>query len=304
MTGLVARTQAGWLRLSGNLRGVIWITLGTVLFALNDAVIKYVGAKFSPFEMAFIRYMLGLALFAPLFLRMGVAGLRTGRLRDHFYRGVFAGLSQVGVYYAVIHLPLAEATAIAFSRMIWITVLAVLFLRERVGWRGWTATAVGFGGVLIMVRPGAVPLDPAVIVAILSAVGFAIALIQVTWLASTEPPLRILFYYQFWGATLFALPALFVWRAPIGFEWLEVGLIGVLTAGATFCFVRGYAAGQASVVGPMEYSRLIYAAFLGFFVFAEIPSLWTWAGAAVIIASTLYIARRGAAEGRRMAGGG
>jgi drug/metabolite transporter (DMT)-like permease len=292
-----------WRRLPDNARAALWITVGTVFFASNDAAVKFVGADIHPVQMALFRYGLAMILLAPLFARLGWSGLRTKRLGLHFVRALIAGVGQAGVFYAVVHLPLADATAISFSRPLFVTVLAVVILGEIVGWRRWAATLVGFGGVLVMMRPGHMGIDPASIVAVVSALLFGLGLVLIRLLAATDPPPRILFYYHLFGVLMFAAPAAWLWTPPTGLQWILLVLIGVLTTAAMVCFVRGFATGESSVVGPMEYTRLVYAALLGFFVFSEVPDLWTWTGAAIIVASTVYVARREAMAGPRVPGG-
>lgn len=279
------------MRLPGNFRGVIWITTGSLAFALNDTVIKLLGTKYDPFQLAFARYVVGLIVLSPLFIKMGVSGLKTERIGIHLTRLVIASIAQVGVVYSVIHLYLADATAIAFSRPLFTTVVAVILLSEIVSRQRWIATAIGFVGVLIMVRPGHAGFDPVAVIAVVSALTFAVANVLIRVMSSTEPPNRILFYYHAGGTVVFLVPALFVWVMPVGIEWLLLTLIGVLTTLGMIGFVRGFAAGEANAVGPMEYIRLIYAVVLGYFIFFEVPSLWTWAGAAIIIGCTFYIAR-------------
>lgn len=286
------RLVAAWLRLPGNLRGVVWITTGSLAFALNDTVIKLLGTMYDPFQLAFARYVVGLVLLAPIFISMGVSGLKTQRFGIHMTRLFIASIAQVGVVYSVIHLYLADATAIAFSRPLFTTVAAVFLLSEAVSRQRWAATAIGFVGVLIMVRPGHDGFDPVTVIAVVSALTFAVANVLIRVMSSTEPPNRILFYYHAGGALVFLGPALLVWRQPEGIEWLLLALIGVLTTLGMIGFVRGFTAGEANAVGPMEYIRLIYAVTLGYFIFAEVPSLWTWAGAAIIIGCTFYIARQ------------
>jgi len=285
------RLVAAWLRLPGNLRGVLWITLGTIAFALNDVFIKQTGKTFHPFELGLVRYGIGTLLLAPVFLHMGAAGLRTKRLGLHMLRLAMACTAQLGVFISVINLHLADATAIAFSRPLFTTVIAVIVLHEIVRWRRWAATCVGFAGVLIMVRPGHHGIDPIALIAVVSALTFAVANILIRMLSRTEPPNRILFYYHVGGTLVFAGPAMFVWVTPVGVEWLMLLMIGVLTTIGMIGFVRAFSVGEANAVGPLEYVRLIYAVLLGFYIFGEVPSAWTLAGALLIVASTLYIAR-------------
>ena len=142
-----------------------------------------------------------------------------------------------------------------------------------------------------MVRPGHDGIDPVALIAVVSALTFAVANILIRMLSRTEPPNRILFYYHIGGTLAFAVPAWWVWVTPIGAEWLMLFMIGVMTTIGMIGFVRGFAVGEANAVGPIEYVRLIYAALLGYYIFGEVPDIWTLAGALLIVASTLYIAR-------------
>jgi len=292
MRQIFARMGTAWLSLPANARGAAWVTVGTMVFAFNDTLVKILGGTIHPVEMVFFRYCVGTVVLIPMFWSAGKSVLTTQRLPLHIGRGIIAGIGQAGAFYAVVHLLLADATAVQFSRPLFMTFLAVFVLGESVGWRRWMATTVGFGGVIVMLRPGQTGLDIAWIVALVAALIFALAMILIRKLSQTEPPTRILFFYHLTGLVFFVGPAIWVWKTPVAEEWLFLILIGVLTTIAMICFVRGLAAGEASIVGPMEYTRLIYAAFLGYYFFAEVPVIWTWVGAAIIVASAFYIARR------------
>ncbi|NQU69792.1 MAG: DMT family transporter [Rhodospirillales bacterium] len=277
----------------------MWITLGTVVFAANDVVIKTLGRKIDPFELAFFRYVIGLVIMSPIFIRIGVAGLRTKRIGLHLMRLSMACVAMIGVLISVINLPLATVTSLSFSRILFTTFVAVLILKELVSARRWLATAIGFVGVVIMVRPSADGVDTIALIAIASAMTFAVANVLIRVLSRTEPPIRILFYYHLGGSLVFVGPAIYMWVTPVGMEWALVGAIGVLTTIGMVAFVRGFAVGEASVIGPMEYTRLIYAAVLGFLFFAEIPDPYTILGAMIIVGATTFIAR---VEARAAAG--
>jgi drug/metabolite transporter (DMT)-like permease len=295
---------AAWGRLPDNLRGILWLLMGSLCFALNDVVTKMLGKTYHPVELAFFRYAFGLVVLAPVALHMGLAELKTQRLGMHALRAMTATIGQLGAYYAVIHMLLADATAIGFSRPLFTTVAAVLILREVVGRGRWTATVAGFLGVLIMVRPGRHGVDPAALAAIGAAFFFALSVVLIRLLARTEPPNRILIYYHLAGVLVFAVPAALLWVTPVGIDWLLLALLAVLQTAAMVGYVRAFAIGEASVIGPFEYGRLIYAVLFGYFLFAEAPDGWTFAGAAIIVLATLYIAREEARRGRRPAGGG
>ncbi len=285
------RLERAWLALPGNFRGILWISMAALLLAVADVLVKALGRKFDAFEITFFRYASGFVVLAPLFLRMTPDQMRTRRFGLHLARMGFAFVAQVLVVVSVIHLPLADATALMFSKPLFTTVIAVLALREAVAGRRWAATVAGFAGVLVMLRPGIAGVDAAAFAALGAALAFAAANVLIRVLSRTEPTIRILFYYHVCGVAVFSVPAWLGWENPVGVEWLLLVAIGVLTTGAMVGFVRAFSVGEANAVGPAENGRLIYAAALGFLAFSEIPSVWTVAGAALIVASTLFIAR-------------
>ena len=285
------RIEKRWSALSGNVRGILWISMGTIAFALNDVCVKQLGRKFDPMEIAFFRYLVGFVILSPVFWRMGRKGLATARPGIHLLRLVMACIAQVGVFLSVIHLYLADATAISFSRPLFTTIVAVILLSEIVSRKRWVATGIGFIGVVIMVRPGHDGYDPIALIAVGAAMTFAVANVLIRMMATTEPPNRILFYYHLGGTLVFVGPTIWLWSEPVGIDWLLLAAIGALTTIGMIGFVRGFSAGEANAVGPMEYIRLIYAALLGFYIFAEVPDVWTAVGATIIVGSTLYIAR-------------
>ncbi|MEE2995672.1 MAG: DMT family transporter [Pseudomonadota bacterium] len=280
-----------WLRLPGNFRGILWLSMGAFLFAVVDVFVKSLGGRFDPLQISFFRYGCGLIFLLPVFLRLGVSNLKTKRMPLHLLRMFLAFAAQLGIFITVIYMPLAEATAFMFSKPLFTTVVAVFLLHEVVVRQRWAATVVGFIGVLVLVRPGAEVFDSLALVAIGAALTFAIANVLIRKLSTTEPTGRILFYYHIGGVLLFVGPAAYFWTMPIGIEWLKLISIGGLTTLGIFGFMRAFAVGEANAVGPAENVRLIYAALFGYFLFAEIPSVWTGVGALIIVSSTYYIAQ-------------
>lgn len=287
-----------WTRLPGNFRGILWLSLGAFLFSVVDVLVKSLGGRFNALEISLFRYGCGMIFLMPLFIRMGRADLVTTRLPLHLLRMCLAFIAQLGIFITVIHMPLADATAFMFSKPLFTTVVAVFMLSEVVSGRRWAATFVGFIGVLVLVRPGAGAIDPYALLAVASAMTFSVANVLIRKLSSTEPTGRILFYYHIGGIILFAGPAAYVWVTPVGIEWVQLIAIGGLTTIGIFCFMRAFTVGEANAVGPAENLRLIYATVFGFVLFSEIPSVWTAVGAAIIVASTVYIARVEARRGR------
>jgi drug/metabolite transporter (DMT)-like permease len=207
-----------------------------------------------------------------------------------------------GGFYSVVHLPLADATALSFTKPLFVIVLAVIVLKEKVRIRRWSATIGGFIGVLVMLRPGA-GIEPAAIVGIGAALAVAGVVIMVKDLTKTEQPIAILFYFGLVSTVIALAPALWFWQQPTWWELTLLIAIGALGAGGQGATVRSYLCGEATFVAPFDYTRLLYAGFLGWLFFAEVPDSWTWIGAGIIVASTLYIAYREAELNRQKRGG-
>jgi drug/metabolite transporter (DMT)-like permease len=200
--------------------------------------------------------------------------------------------SMVLGFYAVSMLPLADATALAFSQPLFSVVLAAVVLGEKVRWRRWTATVVGFIGVLVMARPGSGSLQPGAIVALLNALAVGISILLVRRLSSSERPLMILTQFAIFSTLLLALPAIWFWRWPSAYGWaLAVGVSVTATLGQYF-WVQAFATGEMSAVAPFDYLRLPFAVFVGWLIWGEMPVVWTYLGASIVIASALYIAYR------------
>ena len=287
MTGFSSWFQS----LPPNMRGAIFVVLGTTFFVMTDIVVKFAGDRIHPAQMAIFRYVVGFILLIPLFVRTGPDRLRTKRMKLHFFRAIVASLGQAGMFFAVIHLHLADATAMTFTRPLFLTILAIFVLKEVVSGHRWGATIIGFGGVIVMMRPFGGEIDIAWFVALFTAFLFASGLIIIRVLARDDPPGTILFWYHLFGALIFAGPAAYVWVDPTPLEWLWLILIATFTAIGMNFFVRGFSVGESSLMGTMEYIRLVLAAAAGYFIFSEIPDIWTGVGAAIIVSATLYIAR-------------
>ena len=281
-----------------NLRGAVFVVLGTAFFVLTDIIVKFTGDRIHPAQMSIFRYGVGFILLMPLFIRAGPERLKSKRIKLHFFRAILASLGQAGIFYAVIHLHLADATAMTFTRPLFLTILAIFVLKEVVSGHRWGATIIGFVGVIVMMRPFGGEIDIAWFVALLTAFLFASGLIIIRVLARDDPPGTILFWYHIFGMIIFAGPAAYVWVNPTPVEWLLLMGIAASTAVGMNFFVRGFSIGESSLMGTMEYIRLVFAAVAGYLIFLEVPDIWTWVGAAIIVSATLYITRHEATKGK------
>ena len=283
---------ASWQGLSGNARGSLWLLTGGLFATVMITGIKFAGQRLPVLEILFMRQLFLFIMLTPILAREFPGAFRTKRLKLHFTRCAVSIVAMVTGFTAIVHLPLAEATAISFSRALFATVLAVLILKELVGIRRWGATLVGFLGVLIIVQPSSDGINAYALLAIVSAALVSCNLIMTKKLTTTEKPKTIMAYHAGLLTIAYAGPCWWLWVEP---TWPEVGLIiglaGLMSA-VQYCIIRGYRDAEASAAQPIEYVRLLYAAAIGFLVFAEIPTTWTWVGAALIIASSLYTMKR------------
>jgi drug/metabolite transporter (DMT)-like permease len=287
-----------WAALSPNTQGALWIVISCVLFSIMQAEVKLLGARLDTFQIAFFRCAFGLAVILPFMVKAGPAVFRTKRPLAHFLRGCLGASAMACGFYSVTHMPLADATAISFAKPLFMIVLAVLFLNEQVRWRRWSATAVGFVGVLIMVQPGSSEIGFASGVALLGTFFVALVVVVVKKLAETESPLTILFSFGIISTSIMTIPAILVWQQPTWTEMAMLLAVGTLGSAGQACAVKGFKVGEATAVVPFDYSRLIFAGFIGYWLFADVPGIHTLAGAALIVTSTLYIARREAQLGK------
>lgn len=290
-----------WLGLSGNVQGASWLLLSALSFSVMNALIKQLGDAFHPFELVFFRGLFGLLTMLPFVLRQGRAGVAVTRPWMHVLRAAIGLGSMVCIFTALTRLPLADAVALFFAKPLFMIVLAALFLGERVRWRRSVATAVGFAGVLIMLRPGQGTLEPALLYALAAALLMAVVMVVVKKMTASERPLNTVFWFTLL-TTLGALaPALWVWRTPDAGELALLGMMGAVGNLGQYFAVRAYRVGEATAVTPMDYAQLPLSGVLGYLWFAELPDAWTLAGAAVVAGSSLYIVQREARLASRRA---
>src|SRR5689334_23157929 len=288
-------------RLSQPLQAVFWMLNSGFFFSCLNAEIRYLSEFMHPFEIAFFRSLFGLSFMLPWLFRTGLEGLKTSRLKLYTFRTTLGLISMLCWFTALSLLPLGQAVALSFTAPLFATVGAALFLHETVRGRRWTATIIGFVGVLIIARPEAVGLSLGVVLAIGSSVINAAVTLIVKRLSRTESSSAIVTYMVLLMTPMSLVPALFVWQWPAWSVWpylVGSGLFGTI---GHLCWVRAFRIADASAVLPFDYGRMLFAAAIGYFAFSEIPDRYTWIGSGIIAAASFYIARREAILNRREA---
>jgi drug/metabolite transporter (DMT)-like permease len=274
------------------IQAVAWMLGSGLFFSCLNAQIRYLTQSLHPLEITFFRNLFGLVFMLPWLLRSGVGGLRTGRLKLYVWRTAVGLASMMMSFSALALLPLSLAVALSFTAPLFTTMGAALFLGEKVRIRRWSATILGFCGVLVIVRPGTAPLDIGMLLMIGSAGFNAATTLMVKHLSRTESANAIVTYMVLLMTPMSVVPALFVWQAPPAALW--VFLVGMGFAGSFghLCYVRALRGAEASAILPYDYGRMIFSSLIGYLAFAEVPDRWTWIGSAIIAGSAIYIARR------------
>lgn len=273
----------------------------TAFFALMVITIRLASESLHTFEIAFFRSFFGMLAALPLLLKHGPGLLRTQQMPRYIVRCVLGTLSMFCGFWAIGHLPLAQAVSLSYSTPLFVTIAAVLWLGEQVRVRRWSAVILGFIGVLVIVRPGTTEFSAASLVAVTAAIISGIVAIQIKQLAYTEPADRIVILTTILWVPLSLLPALWVWEWPHGIVWLWVVLAGVLGTGGHMLWTRALKLGEVSALIPISFMQLPIVVVFGYFLFGEALDRWTLLGAAIIFSANGYIAHREASLARRAA---
>jgi drug/metabolite transporter (DMT)-like permease len=230
-----------------------------------------------------------------------VALLRTSRLHLYLYRGLSGAVSMLASFWALAHLPLAQAVSISYSTPLFVTIGAVFLLGEIVHMRRWTAVALGFVGVLVIMRPGTVHFSTDMLIALLGAAFAASSYISIKFLARTEPPDAVVIYMTLVMTPIALIPALYHWTWPDAIGWLWLVLTGLLATIAQIMMTRAYEAGDVSALVPINFLQLPVVVICAYFLFEQNLDAATAIGAGIIIAANIYIAHREALLVRRRA---
>jgi drug/metabolite transporter (DMT)-like permease len=251
--------------------------------------VKQLGVDLPAFEILFFRSLIGFFFVLPLFARNPMEPLRTKRPGMHLLRGATGAVGNACFFWTLTNLLLADAMALQFSRPLFAIPLALIFLGEVAGWRRSIVTLVGFCGILLYARPFPAGFDPGALVGALGAFAGGIVVICIKRLATTEPTRVIMFYYAFWNTVFAFIPAVFLWITPTGPQLAVLIMIGFLGISGQAMITHGLAQGDATVLVPLDYSRIVYSAAIGYLLFGELPGPWSFVGMALIVASSLYL---------------
>ncbi len=270
------------------LKAIFWITGTLMSFLLLAIAVRELSDTLNSFQIMFMRTVVALFIILVVVAKNGRGGLTTKRLRFHLFRNIIHYGATLAWIVGVGLIPLAQVFALEFTMPIWVALLAVMFLKERMTVGKLVAIVFGFAGVLVILRPGLVAIDFGSIVVLAASVGFAIAIVCVKSLSSTDSPLAIQFYMFVIQLPIAAIGGLYVWVTP---EWADLPwiiLAGTLSLTAHYTMAKALILADISVVLPIDFLRMPLIAVLGFFLYAEPFSAAIFIGAVLIFAGNYY----------------
>ncbi|MBS0185029.1 MAG: DMT family transporter [Proteobacteria bacterium] len=272
-------------------KGIFWFILSLLISNSNDLIMKFLGQNLPSVEITFWRFFFGTLSLIPVMLYFGKSSWRTSRPFVHVIRGslLFVGISFW--CYGLTIVPIATVTVLNFSIPLFILVLARIFLKEQIGWQRCAATIAGFFGIVAVLNPTEIGFQPIALVLVAASLMFATLDIINKKFIIQESMLSMLFYSAFVATILSAFPTYFVWTTP---SFQQLGVLAILGVGGNlilFCLLKAFAAMDASALAPFRYFELVISILFGFLFFQEFPGLSTVIGAAIIIPSTLFVAR-------------
>lgn len=281
---------------SNNTQAILWVLLSTALFTIIFAAAKFADGAIGTFQILLLRYV-------GSFVTVLILASRSGRMAQHwskkpqlhFIRALFGSFAAAAITWASANMPIADATAIGMLNGILTVILGILFLKEYVGLQQWIAVSITFAGaMMVMIAQGAFQNNfvaiPATI-ALISAVLLAAEGLLIRILSQTETAITMMLHVSFFGICLMSIPATLEWQSVSPEIYLSCIALGPLSVLGQYCTIRGYRIAPLSVVGPIDYSWLIFATLLGVVVFTELPGLETLVGGGLIILGGILLSK-------------
>jgi drug/metabolite transporter (DMT)-like permease len=259
---------------------------------------RELSAKMSSVEILSFRAIVGVVVMFPFLLRGGWAAFRTHQFGWHAGRSVLQFAAQFAWVFGIATLPLAEITALEFTIPLWAAPIAILFLGERMAVHKWLALLLGFAGILIILRPGIAVVSPAALVVLAGCLAFAATGVLMKHLARTDDPKLIVFYVNLIQLPMALIPAVYVWVTPNWSDAPWIFLWGFGGLAATYAMAKAMQLADATLILPIDFVRLPFAAFLGYLLYAEQIVLWTLFGALIIFGANYYSVTREARRSR------
>ena len=272
--------------------GILWMVGAAVCFSASLTLVKALqDGGMSAFQAVLFRQIFGLIIFTPIILRAGIGTLKTRVPFGHFMRALLGLTGMWTGYYSLTLINVPDSVALQFTLPIFTMICAIFLLGEKMHSHRMIATLIGFGGVLVIVRPGFGDLNLGIFLALAAAAFYATSDTLSRWLARYDKTPSIMMWNFIFMIPMAAIPSAIWWVTPPPELWLQVFGFAVAGVGAQFCLTRSFGLAEASLVSPMLFLRLPLIAAISFFAFGQSTEIWTWVGAAVIFVATTWMTR-------------
>ena len=272
---------------------VVALTLiGTLTAAIMASGVKYLSNDLNPFTICFFRCLIGLIIVLPFIIKNKFKAIKSKNIKLQFYRSFINVISMITWFSAIGIMHLEKATALGFTTPLFTTILAVIILREVIRAHRITALFIGFLGVLIIIRPGYLPIESGTLLMLIASFSFSIVLIMVKKLSDIDSSLTIIFYHLLFMTPLTFIIAIFFWEGINFSQFFIFVLMGSAGLISHWCLAQAFKLSDTTFIMPFQFTKLIWASFIGYVIFAESPDKWTWFGGIVIFTSVIYITYR------------
>ena len=275
------------------LQGALMLALSALLFALMGVAVREVSVSVNNESVVFFRNLVGVVFFLPLVLVKGFKPLRTQRLKTHLWRTTYGLAAMYCFFYAIAHLPLADAMLFTYSAPVFTPIIAWWLLKESLSKRMLITTCIGLVGVLLVAKPSAAVLDSQATIGLAASLLAAFAFVSIREMSDTEPAYRMVFYFSLFSALISAVPLTWAWQPLNNHELWLLLIIGLLATTSQIIMPKAYSLAPPGLIGPFAYLAIVFAGIIAWLRWGETPDTASLLGAALIFsASLLSIARR------------
>jgi drug/metabolite transporter (DMT)-like permease len=289
MSSLIAPLLRIYQTVPPPIRGMALMMTAAILNMCMASILKILVKELPVFEVAFLRHLFGTMLLLPLLLRPGANPFRTQRLGMHGLRALLNIVAILAYFTAVGMIPLTQVTALGFTSPLFASLFAVMILGEVMRRSRVIGLALGLVGAVIILRPGFQEISPGAMLALSSALFWAGAMTCIKSLSRTDSSVAIVFYAAFLQLPIAFVLTLFVWQMPTPAQFGLTFVIAIIGTLAQLSITQAFREADATVVLPMDFTKLIWASLLGYLLFSELPDIWAWIGGAVVFSGVLWV---------------
>ncbi len=268
-------------------QGAALLALSALLFSLMGVGIREVSTTVGNESVVFFRNLVGVLFFLPLLLSKGITPLRTRRLKSHLWRTTYGLAAMYCFFYAIAHLPLADAMIFTYAAPVFTPIIAWWWIREPLSRRMLGMALVGLCGVLLVAKPSSALLDAQALVGVAASLLAACAFVSIREMSDTEPVYRIVFYVSLFSALISAIPLLWAWQ-PLSLRELGLlGIIGLLATTSQLVMSKAYSLAPPGLIGPFAYLAIVFSGIIAWQLWGETPDLGSLLGAGLIFSASL-----------------